>query len=489
MAPPRCATVFVFISFLATIQATDFHVSCQTNQDCANLINKFYVCQENVCQNNQMLDFSKETIFGLALIVVISAIANAGGIGGGAILSALYILWFKFSIGDAIPLSNATIFSGALMNFFVIVNKRQDKNKNRLLIDYKLASLILPLMLGGALVGVIVNKVLPPIFIVGFLTYYLVTKTISFYKDAKEVTEKENMEKELEKYNKANPITRLSRKIVENKLAELSSFTPRNSIENVAKDRRLNMSTPEELLLSKRENDKLGLLDLLAPYRRYILLCLVTYTVILIAMLLRGGKAFPSIIGIGSCSFASWLIFIIAQGVLVVLAWFSFRSQEQESIEPSIPMMDNLSLDYSQSRDHMRNFMFDSFKAGVISGTLGLGGGMILMPMLISKNFLPAIASAVCGVLVLITSFSTTSQFLIMGAFDIKSTMIVVICSGIGSYFGSQLISYAVEKYEKPSLIMWVVFAVLLLSAIILPYVGVLNIIQNPKIFNFSSPC
>jgi uncharacterized membrane protein YfcA len=490
MIANKWTKVLALTLILQLTQATDFHVSCQTDQDCATLINRFYTCQANYCSNDTMLNFESSTIIGLVLIVLISAIANAGGIGGGAILSALYILWFNFSLGDAIPLSNATIFSGALMNFFVIFNKRQDKNQNRLMIDYQLASLILPLMLGGAMVGVIANKVLPPVFIVGFLTYYLVTRTISFYKDAKEVTEKESQEKEHERKNKMAPLARNSRKLVEKKLVELAHYTPRNSVDLAEiKDRRLNLSTPDELLLAKQETSRLGLFTLLAPFKRYIYLCGVTYLVISVTMLFRGGKAFPSIIGIGSCSVMSWLIFIASQGVLVGLAWYSLRSQERESIDQGMPVVGSFSLDYSQGQEHMKHFMLDSFKAGVISGTLGLGGGMILMPMLVSKNFLPAIASAVCGVLVLITSFSTTTQFLIMGAFNIRSTLVVIICSAVGSYFGSQLISYAVTKYQKPSLIMWVVFAVLLLSAVILPYVGLLNLIQNPKFLSFSSPC
>jgi len=489
MAPLRFTTVFLLLSLSAIVRASEFHIYCQTNQDCADLVNEFYVCKEHICKNKKMLEFDWGTIFGLALIILVSAIANAGGVGGGAILSAVYILWFKFSIGDAIPLSNATIFSGALMNFFVIFNKRHDKNKNRLLIDYKITSLILPLMLGGALIGVVANKVLPPVFVVAFLTYYLITKTISFYKDAKDITEKENLEKELAKFKRSNAGTRNSRKLVENKLIELASFTPRNSFEAHTKDRRLNQSTPDELLLSARESKKMGLLDLLVPYKRYIWLCLASYGVILTTMLLRGGKAFPSIIGIESCSFLSWLIFFIAQGVLVGLGLFSFKCQEREAIDPNLSLTDNLSLDHSQGQVHIRRFMIDSFNTGILSGTLGLGGGIILMSVLISRNILPAVASGICGVLVLITSFSTTSQFLIMGAFDIESTLIVVACSGIGSYFGSQLINYAIQKYEKPSLIMWVVFAILLLSAVLLPYVGLLNIIQNPNFLNFSSPC
>ena len=61
---------------------------------------------------------------GLILIFLVSILTNAGGIGGGAILIPIYTFIFDFTIGASIPLSKATIFSGAVVNILLSFNNR-----------------------------------------------------------------------------------------------------------------------------------------------------------------------------------------------------------------------------------------------------------------------------------------------------------------------------------------------------------------------------
>ena len=100
-------------------------------------------------------------------------LTNAAGIGGGAILIPIYTFIFDFTVGGSIPLSKATILSGALMNIFLSYNKRIKNHQNSLLIDYKLVSFIVPLILAGTMIGVILIQVLPPLIIFVFLISYL----------------------------------------------------------------------------------------------------------------------------------------------------------------------------------------------------------------------------------------------------------------------------------------------------------------------------
>jgi uncharacterized membrane protein YfcA len=475
--------MFTIVLISQICVGAEFHVSCQTSEECSQSINSSYQCVEGVCKNEKLTNLSKTSVFGIVLIIVVSSIANAGGIGGGAILSAVYILLFGFSIGDSIPLSNATIFSGALVNIFIIINKRQSANPNKLVIDFKMCSLILPLMLGGALVGVILNKVIPPIFILCMLAAYLVNRTYAFYFETVKISDEEKRKKASD--SQAQKGSNIG---TEKPIELTSNVQSPNAIPEIKPDRN-DVEGKTEFLICDKGRSLVGFYDLITSFKTYLLFCLLSYCILLSTMLLRGGKAFTSIIGIDSCSFASWFILILSQVSLLFIALWSFRTQQRDPFGDSSPSLQNEDKTDSSGNSYIITTMQDSFKTGVISGTLGLGGGMILMPILIQKKFSPEIASAICGFLVLLTSFSTTSQFLIMGAFDIKSTLVVIVSSGIGSFVGTQLINYAITKYQKPSLIMWVVFIVLLTSAIVLPYVGIMNLISNPKILNFSSPC
>lgn len=120
-----------------------------------------------------MRPLSFKKTLALLLIIIVSILTNAAGIGGGAIFIPIYTMLFDFTIGGAIPLSKATILAGAITNIFMAYDDRLIKQPNKLVIDYKLVSFIVPLILSGTMVGVMLMKILPPLIIFVFLVLYL----------------------------------------------------------------------------------------------------------------------------------------------------------------------------------------------------------------------------------------------------------------------------------------------------------------------------
>jgi uncharacterized membrane protein YfcA len=114
-------------------------------------------------------------------------LAAGGGIGGGGILVPIYILILGFSSKQAIPLSNVTVFGGALANTLYNI-KRRHPNANRPLIDWDLIVVMEPPTLGGALIGANLNKIMPETIIVillvlllAFTSYGTLSKAWSMY--------------------------------------------------------------------------------------------------------------------------------------------------------------------------------------------------------------------------------------------------------------------------------------------------------------------
>lgn len=97
-------------------------------------------------------------VAGVGLACIGLMIAAAGGIGGGGILVPLYILVLRFHPKHAIPLSNITIFGGAITNTVLNLSKRHP-DADRPLVDWDLILVMEPLTIGGALVGSFINKV------------------------------------------------------------------------------------------------------------------------------------------------------------------------------------------------------------------------------------------------------------------------------------------------------------------------------------------
>ncbi len=121
---------------------------------------------------------------GAILIIIVSAVANAGGIGGGAILIPIYVFSFDYTIGDSIPLSKATILAGAVVNILMTFNDRHPKDKNILMIDYEIIGFLIPLVLSGTMIGVTLTKLLPSIIIFTILILFLFSSTYKMLKKA-----------------------------------------------------------------------------------------------------------------------------------------------------------------------------------------------------------------------------------------------------------------------------------------------------------------
>jgi uncharacterized membrane protein YfcA len=128
------------------------------------------------------LQLSKRYIIGAILIIFISAFANAGGIGGGSVIVPLLTIMFAFEVNEAIPLSKATIFAGAVINVFFLLNSRKVENPNQSLIDYKLCAFMLPIMMCGTFLGVYLNFIVPPMIIIALLTGYLILSILGLRK-------------------------------------------------------------------------------------------------------------------------------------------------------------------------------------------------------------------------------------------------------------------------------------------------------------------
>ena len=109
------------------------------------------------------------TWFGAVLLFIGSALAAGGGLGGGGIFVPLLILVCLLSPKEAVPISQAMIFGGSIVNIYINYNSRHPVVKSRPLIDYDAVLILEPLMLLGTTVGVMLNAISPTWLIVVIL--------------------------------------------------------------------------------------------------------------------------------------------------------------------------------------------------------------------------------------------------------------------------------------------------------------------------------
>lgn len=167
---------------------------CQTNSACHEALSPKYSCDvdRGICVHESLATLSKQYIIGIIIIIFISAFANAGGIGGGSVIVPALTILFQYEVNEAIPLSKGTIFAGAVINVFFLLNQRKKENKNKSLIDYRLCAFMLPIMMCGTFFGVYLNFIFPPMIIILLLTGYLVLSIFGLYSKYKIISQKED---------------------------------------------------------------------------------------------------------------------------------------------------------------------------------------------------------------------------------------------------------------------------------------------------------
>jgi uncharacterized membrane protein YfcA len=138
------------------------------------------VCVNYKCVHKPFLPPTKEEYIGALSILIGSAISNAGGIGGGGLLIPILILLINFATQEAIPISKLMIFTGAVTAFAMGL-KNKHPYRNGIPLDINVAGLLVPMLLFGTMVGVSLNKVMPPSLILISLTLVLIFNTFKTF--------------------------------------------------------------------------------------------------------------------------------------------------------------------------------------------------------------------------------------------------------------------------------------------------------------------
>eukprot|EP00980_Cylindrotheca_fusiformis_P028846 scaffold22658_cov214-Cylindrotheca_fusiformis.AAC.2 len=189
----RLATLVIpwaVIALASVIAALALHSSEVSNDD--SLEERFlsehehkHVYEE---EHKHLFPLSESDKIGFSCAILGLMVAAGGGIGGGGILVPIYILVMGFTPKHAIPLSNITVFGGAIANVVLNASKRHPL-ADRPLVDWDLILVMEPLTIAGALIGAFLNKVLPETFLVtmlvillSFTAYNTLKKAIKMYK-------------------------------------------------------------------------------------------------------------------------------------------------------------------------------------------------------------------------------------------------------------------------------------------------------------------
>eukprot|EP00762_Andalucia_godoyi_P002447 ANDGO_02758.mRNA.1 hypothetical protein ENU1_147930 len=444
--------------------------------------------------------FDWTDVLGTLLVFFGGGFAAAAGIGGGGIYTPVYIFVMSFPVHAAIPLSKATAFGGAIANFiFNFPRKFKDK---RTIIDYDAAMLLEPPTLLGSILGVILNVISPSWFIVivlvlalGYTSKKAVAKGLTLWKketsaktgsSAQQKRKAQEMEKSMGNGFEGTEMEVSS--LVEN---EATSFDYAGEELNEAPSPALPVQSEQMPSSSSSSSTAVAAVavavaaePIIAPYKRFPRTPFAVLGLVWMPLMIM---AFMRKAVVPSCSPSYWLLTVLAIPVAVSATLFAIKNMATQMRK------------YGPTALHMhwtpKTFTASpilAFLGGILTSYIGVGGGIVLNPLLMELGEDPTVASATSAYTILWTASSTTLQFAILGALtpDYASWFIVV--GFLSAFAGQFTLDHAIKRWGRVSIIVFLVASLTIISCIAMSIMGIMETVDRAKTgrsLGFSSFC
>lgn len=379
--------------------------------------------------------------------------SNASGLGGGLLFIPVLLLIMRFYPHEAIPISKMVIFAGAVTSF-IQNTKVKRPGRNTKALNYNLIIVNCSNLLLGTVFGVTLNKILPNtliLFLLCILLFYYSYKTFKTF--LKFYREERNME-----------LHSLS--------SQINSISSRNFDINHQPLDQVDREIYKDQFLIRW--DKLQFI-------------LFPFLIMAVLSILRESNM------VSKCSSTYWILVIIFIIIVLIFDYFVIIHIEKEynyRKQINFPYDEK---DINWTKKKIIQLCLIGLLAGFIAGTIGIGGGVVLGPILLDLGIHPIVGTVTTNFLVLITSSSTTFQFILFKMLNFQYGVFCIIFSALGSYCGTFLVNSYVKNTGKQSFIVLILFFVVVISAIVLPLSSIINIINDYRkgidIFEFESLC
>lgn len=483
----------LFLASVVTACTDNTKDICIVEDDCRYLNS----CNaDGCCVHKDLMPLKDTEAGGTILVFVISGMANAGGIGGGPIMTAFGILTFYFNTKQAIPLSQVIIAAGAFIGLAIRLLLRHPI-KNRPMLEYHISMIIIPPILFGSLFGVMVNKILPNVAILSMLTLVLIFITfmtlrngIKIYKaEAKIRKEKANqgaMEITRNQTQEANIcVPPEDPDIIEGEFIEKTPLNkdaptdqqPDASPDQVNSEVKVEIAevkeiSPELDIIYKREARQFPLIPWLW------IIFIVAY--VAIGLVIRGGsKGKSKIGGLEFCGDGFKVFYALWSLVLLFLTFLPFLYLLRLK-----KTYDRLNYDYDEhdikwTVKGCTQVWVAGLAGGFLGTMLGFGASLLVAPILVQWRLRAPVIAPTAALMTLIGSAMAVMQFGIQGTLDGPYAGWLAMVALLGSLVGVLGITHLMKKLGRPSILVLILAVVLGIAMVMVPVYLILDTVKK----------
>merc|ERR1711988_759885 len=307
----------------------------------------------------------------------------------------------------------------------------------RPLIDYETVLIILPSLLTGTMIGTIFDKILPLWFIMVMLFALLGFSSFRTCQKGVQALEKETQDH------------------AEGKLKEGGNIDGSTSLDAA-------LMEDEDIIIEGTRY----------PVRTLMLIVLFWFVVFIIALLKGGGYTEPSIVPFIQCNNEYYWTLQILCWITMFFVYVFVRDQvlhhqgHDQGLDGDIVWtpMNSITLPML------------CLPCGIFAGLLGVGGGMVVGPLLLELGARHSTVSATSTFTILVTASSSAAQFVLMGKLPPFYAFFFAMIGGAGTLVGQLAVERIIKRYNSTSIIVFGISAVICASTIAMGYTGMRSI-------------
>lgn len=396
-------------------------------------------------------------IFMAALGLILAA---GGGIGGGGLLVPIYIICMRFSEKWGIPLSNVTILGGALANnYFNMWKRHPNPDVNRPMIDYDLVLLMEPPTIAGAVIGSILNKVLPEYVITSLLVVVLGLTAVKTYYTGVKARAKE-IKKES---GEGAPLMGDETK------AELDGHTASAiASAHAATNLYFGGSAPgvpekyEKLIAS----ESVGCPAWKVAAITFCFLLVVACNLLKLQLATCGSPVYwvlmvaPIVITLSMSALIR--VYLLDKGV-------TRRSVGAPKIDGDCDWTPVTTITYPAI----------CTLAGLFAGMFGIGGGIVKGPLMLEMGVLPEVSAATAAFMILYTASAATVTYATFGQVKWDWAGILFCVGLVFTSVGQTLVNSYIARTGRASIIVFIIAAIVGLSTLLMGYQSIVISIKD----------
>mmetsp|Transcript_35998 Transcript_35998/g.45832 ORF Transcript_35998/g.45832 Transcript_35998/m.45832 type:complete len:453 (+) Transcript_35998:252-1610(+) len=410
--------------------------------------------------------------------VLLGAIATSAGIGGGGLFVPLYALVLGYGVKGAVPLSAATILGGALGKY-LSTSKGKHPKADRPIIDYNLATMIQSWELLGTVFGVIFNLIFPELLIVILLVIILGLSSFKTFR------------KGMQFYRKENALKIASKKAQE---IDPEDGSIMNAISNVEiEEKESSEERKMDILAPQPEADKPESAEILAekkmetirfPRWQLASLFIMTVFIIIYALVKKG------VIGdLHSCSAGYWVWYFVPVPFFVCLGSLVAYKLLQTGKRKEAMSYVYLEGDLKWNVNTVKKIPMIGVVAGTAASLVGIGGGMIVVPLFLELEVLPEVASSTNAFIIVFVGMSSVVQYSVIEVLPWDYALWFISIGFIGAQLGHHSLKRILERTGRSSIICFILAGFIAASVLVMFIDGIISVASTSagEIFKFST--